>query len=105
MTRKEIKLVINIPSHEREAESRSILRDEYVIRRKAAEFGIPVVTNLELARALVRALISFNNKTGPHDLFKSKEKPSVESSMSSPPSERDTEGRNALKPIPITPAT
>src|SRR5216683_234183 len=104
LTSKEIKLVINIPSHEREAESRLILRDEYVIRRKAAEFGIPVVTNLELVRALVRALISFNNKTGPHDLFKSKEKPSVESSMSSPPSERDTEGRNALKPIPITPA-
>src|SRR5438876_5654890 len=40
LTSKEIKLVINIPSHEKEAESRLILRDEYIIRRKAAEFGI-----------------------------------------------------------------
>jgi carbamoyl-phosphate synthase large subunit len=104
LTSKEIKLVINIPSHETDAESRLILRDEYVIRRKAAEFGIPVVTNLELARALVRALISFNNKTAQHSSFESKEKPSVESSMASPPSERDTEGRSALKPIPMTPA-
>jgi carbamoyl-phosphate synthase large subunit len=104
LTNKEIKLVINIPSHETEPESRLILRDEYVIRRKAAEFGIPVVTNLELARALVRALISFNNKTGPHDSFKSKEKQSVESPVSSPQGQRDAEGRNALKPIPITPA-
>lgn len=29
---------------------------EYVIRRKAAEFGIPVVTNLELANALANAI-------------------------------------------------
>src|SRR5256886_5183972 len=101
LTSKEIKLVINIPSHETDAESRLILRDEYVIRRKAAEFGIPVVTNLELARALVRALISFN-KTASHSSFDSGEKPSVESSLSLPRSERDTESRNALKPIPIT---
>jgi carbamoyl-phosphate synthase large subunit len=60
LTSREIKLVINIPSHEKEPESRLILRDEYVIRRKAAEFGIPVVTNLELARALVRALVNHN---------------------------------------------
>ena len=79
-----------------------ILRDEYVIRRKAAEFGIPVVTNLELARALVRALIGFNNKRDPHDSFKSEEKPPGESSVSSPQSQRDAGGRNALKPIPIT---
>src|SRR5213594_4798968 len=103
LTSKEIKLVINIPSHETDAESRLILRDEYVIRRKAAEFGIPVVTNLELARALVRSLISFN-KTASHSSFDPGEKPSVESSVSSPRSERDTEGRNALKPIPITSA-
>jgi len=101
LTSKEIKLVINIPSHERKAESRLILRDEYIIRRKAAEFGIPIVTNLELARALVRALIGFNNKTGPHGSFKSEERASVESSVSSPRSQRDAERRNALRPIPI----
>ncbi|HET7405216.1 MAG TPA: hypothetical protein VFJ63_03780, partial [Candidatus Bathyarchaeia archaeon] len=60
LTRREIKLVINIPSHEKHAESRLVLRDEYLIRRKAAEFGIPVVTNLELARALVKSLIAYN---------------------------------------------
>ncbi len=104
LTSKEIKLVINIPSHEREAESRLILRDEYVIRRKAAEFGIPVVTNLELARALVRALISFNNNTTPRPLFRSRDKPSVESSLSPPRAERNNEDRNVLKPIPVTSA-
>ena len=62
LTNREIKLVINIPSHEGEAESRQITEDEYLIRRKAAEFGIPVVTNLELARALVKSLIRFNRR-------------------------------------------
>lgn len=57
---KEIKLVINIPSHNADATSRRIIEDEYVIRRKAAEFGIPVITNLELARALIRALTRRN---------------------------------------------
>ena len=102
LTSKEIKLVINIPSHETDGESRLILRDEYVIRRKAAEFGIPVVTNLELARALVRALINFSNKTVPHHSSKSEGKTPVESSVSSPQSQRDGEGRYALRPIPIT---
>ncbi len=30
--------------------------DEYLIRIKAAEFGIPVITSLELAKALIKAL-------------------------------------------------
>jgi carbamoyl-phosphate synthase large subunit len=62
LTNREIKLVINIPSHEIDAESRLILQDEYVIRRKAAEFGIPVVTNLQLAQVLVRSIIAYNGK-------------------------------------------
>src|SRR5437667_9154592 len=53
---REIRLVINIPSHEGDSASHRILKDEYLIRRKAAEFGIPIVTNLELARALIRRL-------------------------------------------------
>ncbi|HEV2120173.1 MAG TPA: carbamoyl-phosphate synthase (glutamine-hydrolyzing) large subunit [Candidatus Bathyarchaeia archaeon] len=56
----EIRLVINIPSHEGDPASHRILKDEYLIRRKAAEFGIPIVTNLELARALTRALVLHN---------------------------------------------
>ncbi len=65
ITNREIKLVINISSHEKDTESRLVLQDEYVIRRKAAEFGIPVVTNLELAQALIRSLIAYNEKTHP----------------------------------------
>ena len=104
LTSKEIKLVINIPSHESEPDSRLILHDEYVIRRKAAEFGIPVVTNLELARALVRALINFNNKRDPRPSIRPGDKPSTRSSVSAPRSERDHEGRSALKPIPVASA-
>lgn len=103
LTNKQIKLVINIPSHERDAESRLILRDEYVIRRKAAEFGIPVVTNLELARALIRALINFNNKTAPHTLYEAAGKPDVEPSMSALGTQAAKERRDALNPIPASP--
>src|SRR2546422_7479185 len=56
----EIRLVINIPSHEGDPATHRILKDEYLIRRKAAEFGIPIVTNLELARALTNALVGQN---------------------------------------------
>ena len=59
---REIRLVINIPSHEGDPASHRILKDEYFIRRKAAEFGIPIVTNLELARALTRALVRHNTR-------------------------------------------
>jgi len=59
---REIRLVINIPSHEGDPASHRILKDEYLIRRKAAEFGIPIVTNLELARALTKALVRNNTR-------------------------------------------
>src|SRR2546426_6145620 len=59
---REIRLVINIPSHEEDPASHRILKDEYLIRRKAAEFGIPIVTNLELARALTKALVRHNTR-------------------------------------------
>jgi hypothetical protein len=59
---REIRLVINIPSHEADPASHRILKDEYLIRRKAAEFGIPIVTNLELARALTKALVRHNTR-------------------------------------------
>jgi len=56
-TRK-IDLVINIPTangHDN-SEHSGILEDGYVIRRAAVEFNIPMVTNLELASALAKAL-------------------------------------------------
>jgi carbamoyl-phosphate synthase large subunit len=51
-----IDLVINIPTPNHSVKYVEILEDEYVIRRLAVEFNIPVVTNLELASALVKAL-------------------------------------------------
>ena len=33
-----------------------VLTDGYIIRRKAVEFNVPVITNLELASALMRVL-------------------------------------------------
>jgi carbamoyl-phosphate synthase large subunit len=64
LTGNKIKLVINIPSHEGEDDtSRQILQDEYAIRRKATEYGIPLVTNIELAIALVDSLLSYTQRT------------------------------------------
>jgi carbamoyl-phosphate synthase large subunit len=103
LTSREIKLVINIPSHEKEPESRLILRDEYVIRRKAAEFGIPVVTNLELAQALVRALANYNGNTAHPASFDARDLTSDPPLPSSPKTVHETEGRNGLKSIPVTP--
>jgi carbamoyl-phosphate synthase large subunit len=49
-----IRLVINIPSAQL---SRSdVLEDEYAIRRKAVERGVPVITTIEGVAALVKAL-------------------------------------------------
>jgi carbamoyl-phosphate synthase large subunit len=59
---KEVKLVINIPSAHNDQATKKTLRDEFLIRRKAAEFGIPVVTNMELARALIKALTRPNRR-------------------------------------------
>jgi carbamoyl-phosphate synthase large subunit len=47
-----VDLVINIPKHAGEQE----LANDYVIRRRAADFGIPLVTNLQLAQRLVESL-------------------------------------------------
>ncbi len=57
-----IDLVINIPSSNNTHNSHNsmkrseVLKDEYTIRRLAVEFNIPVVTNLELAAALITVL-------------------------------------------------
>ena len=51
-----IDLVINIPMPNTVGKYSDILKDEYTIRRLAIEFNIPVVTNFELASALIRVL-------------------------------------------------
>lgn len=51
-----IDLVINIPAVNAAEDQEEVLRDEYIIRRLAVEFNVPVLTNLELASALARTL-------------------------------------------------
>jgi carbamoyl-phosphate synthase large subunit len=51
-----INLVVNIPLISGSREQEAVLRDEYTIRRLAIEYNIPVLTNLELASALVKIL-------------------------------------------------
>ncbi len=53
---REIDLVINIPSSITLNKYAEMLQDEYVIRRKAVELGIPVVTTLETAYALLKVI-------------------------------------------------
>jgi len=47
-----VDLVINIPKSSGEME----LRNDYLIRRKAADLGIPLMTNIQLAQRFVEAL-------------------------------------------------
>jgi len=48
----QIDLVINIPKNTNETE----LTNDYIIRRRAVDFGIPLITNLQLAQRFVEAL-------------------------------------------------
>lgn len=56
-----ISMVINIPQINGDR-PRQKYEDGYAIRRKAIEYRIPVITNLELAEAMVKALESLNNR-------------------------------------------
>ena len=47
-----IDLVINIPKNYQEEE----LTNDYLIRRRAADFSIPLITNIQLAQRFVEAL-------------------------------------------------
>ncbi|MCW4008351.1 MAG: carbamoyl-phosphate synthase (glutamine-hydrolyzing) large subunit [Candidatus Bathyarchaeota archaeon] len=51
-----IDLVINVPMGSKNKSYSDVLTDGYIIRRQAVEFNVPVITNLELASALVRVL-------------------------------------------------
>lgn len=54
LTNKKIDLVINIPKNAQKKE----LDNDYLIRRKAVDFNIPLITNIKLAKRLVEALHS-----------------------------------------------
>ena len=47
-----VDLVVNIPKHYQKEE----LTNDYIIRRAAVDFGVPLITNLQLAERLVEAL-------------------------------------------------
>ncbi|MEE8238742.1 MAG: hypothetical protein V3R13_01475, partial [Nitrososphaerales archaeon] len=47
---------INIPVTRESPRMRDIMEDEYLIRRKAVELGIPVLTTIEGARVFVEGL-------------------------------------------------
>jgi carbamoyl-phosphate synthase large subunit len=49
---RKVDLVINIPKNYQEAE----LSNDYVIRRKTVDFGVPLLTNIQLANRLAEAL-------------------------------------------------
>jgi len=51
-----IDLVINVPMGSKNKSYSDVLTDGYIIRRQAVEFNVPVITNLELAAALVKVL-------------------------------------------------
>lgn len=51
-----IDLIINVPMSNKNKSYSDVLTDGYIIRRQAVEFNIPVITNLELASALVKVL-------------------------------------------------
>ena len=52
----QIDLVINIPE---DGYDKVQLEDEYEIRRKAVDFGIPLLTNLQIARLFVYSMIKY----------------------------------------------
>lgn len=59
----EIDLVINIPLPTTvEEKFREIMRDEYKIRRHAVDYNIPVIINLQLAKALINAIEKVREK-------------------------------------------
>ncbi|TFF97769.1 MAG: ATP-grasp domain-containing protein [Promethearchaeota archaeon] len=59
-----IDLVVNIPlptTHEEKF--RKIIKDEYIIRRMAVDYNIPVIVNLQLAEALFDAIEKMREKS------------------------------------------
>ncbi len=54
-----IGLVINIPE---DGYNKIQLEDEYEIRRKAVDFGVPLLTNLQIARLFVQSILKYKVK-------------------------------------------
>ncbi|MBD3188381.1 carbamoyl-phosphate synthase large subunit, partial [Candidatus Bathyarchaeota archaeon] len=57
-----ISLVINIPMTITEEKLVAMLEDEYQIRRKAVEYNVPVLINMELVRSIITALETLQHR-------------------------------------------
>jgi carbamoyl-phosphate synthase large subunit len=55
---REVDMIINIPKNNRETE----LKNDYIIRRMAVDFDIPLFTNIKVARQFIDALAEFREK-------------------------------------------
>jgi carbamoyl-phosphate synthase large subunit len=60
--KRELSLVINIPQAHKNPDNSVITEDEYMIRRKAVEFNIPVITNMQMLESLVEALSDLHDR-------------------------------------------
>jgi len=67
---KEIDLIINIPNTSTIEKFIDILDDEYLIRRKAVELGLPVLTTLEGANVFIKTLQWLKENEPTIDLLK-----------------------------------
>ena len=56
--RREIDMIINIPKNNRETE----LKNDYIIRRMAVDFDIPLFTNIKVAKEFIEALVYYREK-------------------------------------------
>jgi carbamoyl-phosphate synthase large subunit len=61
LEKRRVDLVINVPTHSNARER----TDGYFIRRLATDHGIPLITNVQLARRIIEALIQENVKALP----------------------------------------
>ncbi|MFC1755614.1 carbamoyl-phosphate synthase large subunit, partial [Thermoproteota archaeon] len=66
-----LELIINIPQSSVIEKYADMLEDEYIIRRKSVELGVPVLTNLETANVFIKSLewTQSNNPTINHHKF------------------------------------
>jgi carbamoyl-phosphate synthase (ammonia) len=55
----EIGLVINVPTHES-----TRLEDNYQMRRSAVDFGVPLLTNMNLVKMFTNSVYKNNNEGG-----------------------------------------
>ncbi len=78
------------------------MQDEYVIRRKAAEFGIPIVTNLELAQALVKSLVAHDKMAVQRPTRHYQETINAEASPSIAPGDSNGASGRKEKERPVT---